>query len=273
MSRISILVNWVLVGAIVSLLSTSEAAKSKAPMKFIPANNSSMLQVSKGISITVYKMEDKTKTVVTNATFELTNETKITGSDNCTYGADCPLTIEFNDPDQIKLILIMKYDQNHIDRYWEWTSLTIEGKIKDQAIDPTKNGNMIVTPRPGYTKRKADVNCQRDNTICAPLTLSWTCNDEEFKSSNSLYENFVGIKFPGLQLQPFFKDNSKTQRLRFGANWDCDPLLSVPIWVGLLTGLGLIMALYWGIDMISSLHTPDRFDDPKGKPIMVPTTD
>ena len=110
----------------------------------------------------------------------------------------------------------MKYDETHISGYWEWSSLSIEGKIKDQIIDPTGNGNMIITTNPGYTKnRKSDINCQRDFTICAPLKLSWTCDDEEFKSNQSAPTSFVGIKFPGLQLQPFFDQKNKTQKLRY----------------------------------------------------------
>ena len=109
----------------------------------------------------------------------------------------------------------MKYDKAHISGYWEWSSLTIDGNINDTTIDPSGNGNMIITTRPGYTKkRNVDINCQRDFTICAPLTLSWTCDGEEFKSNQTKYETFVGIKFPGLQLQPFFGNQTKTQKLR-----------------------------------------------------------
>ena len=56
---------------------------------------------------------------------------------------------------------------------------------------------------------------------------------------------------------------------RFGVSWNCDPILSIPIWTGLLIGLGLLMGFLWAIGMIATVNTPDRFDDPKGKQISV----
>jgi hypothetical protein len=45
------------------------------------------------------------------------------------------------------------------------------------------------------------------------------------------------------------------------------------LWFSLLLGLFLIAILAWGIEMLATLHTPSRFDDPKGKPLVVPLTD
>jgi len=266
MSRIRLFAKWVLLGVLITFQGSSEAAKKQTFN-----STASILEVTSGIEVKVIKDADP-KNVVANATLDKTDTTTVTGSKNCSFGNDCSLTIAFKNPD-ITLALKMKYDSNHISGYWEWTSLTVDGKIGSETIAASTNGDMNITPVLGFTHKSVDVNCQRDYTICAPLKLSWTCDGEEFKAKNSTDSgNRVIIKFPGLQLQPFF-DEHNVQKLRFGANWDCDPLISSALWVSLLIGLGLIIAFYWAVDMITSLHTPDKFDDPKGKPIMVPTTD
>ena len=100
----------------------------------------------------------------------------------------------------------MKYDKTKIKGYWEWTSLTIDWPA--EAISKDGNGDMNVTPVPGFTKDKVDINCQRDYTICAPLKLSWTCDDEIFKSKRTdNSSDIVSITFPELQLQPFFVES------------------------------------------------------------------
>ena len=160
---------------------------------------------SRGIYIEVYSGDKKSKKVSANATLIKTEGTKVEGSKSCKYGVDCVLTITFDKP-QITLDIKMKYDKDKINGYWEWTSLTIDGAISDEVtISKDGNGDMNVTPVPGFTKQKVDINCQRDYTICAPLKLSWTCDDEIFKSKKKDNSSgIVSITFPGLQLQPFF---------------------------------------------------------------------
>jgi len=177
------------------------------------ANYNFILAISdfRGIFIEVYTLTDgnkKSKKVSANATLLKTEGTRVSGSPSCKYGQDCELTIKFDKP-EITLNIKMKYDKNKIQGYWEWTSLTIDGVISDDVtILKDGNGDMNVTPVPGFTKSKVDINCQRDYTICAPLKLSWTCDDEIFKSKkkdNS--SDIVSITFPGLQLQPFFEES------------------------------------------------------------------
>ena len=151
-----------------------------------------------------------------NTTLNKDGSTTVEGDDACQVGKDCHLIINFQ-TQNVKLDLTVKYDVKHIKGYWEWNSLKIDGDIGGVPISSANNGNgdMIVTPVPGYTtKNKNDINCQRDNTICAPVGLSWTCDDEKFKSKGKTNE--VRINFPGLQLQPFFDRNgSTTQALRY----------------------------------------------------------
>ena len=133
---------------------------------------------------------------------------------NCTNS----LTIDYK-TQAITLVLTMKYDISHINGYWDWSALTVEGTINGTVITPTGNGDLNVAPVPGYTSSKADINCQRDYTACAPKDLSWTCDNEVFKSKNSYSAaesdtDYVRITFPGLELQPFFGVN-ETQTLRY----------------------------------------------------------
>ena len=78
--------------------------------------------------------------------------------------------------------------------------------------------------------------------------------------------------------------------IRFSAPWDCDPLLPLPVWVGILISLFLAAILLWAIQvsspssqppddddvimclylqMLTALQTPNKWDDPKKPGIQV----
>ncbi|KAJ7317468.1 hypothetical protein JRQ81_003630 [Phrynocephalus forsythii] len=54
---------------------------------------------------------------------------------------------------------------------------------------------------------------------------------------------------------------------------DCAGFFSPGIWMGLLTSLLLVAIFTFGLHMVMSLKTMDRFDDPKGPTISVPQTE
>ncbi|XP_063150276.1 V-type proton ATPase subunit S1 [Candoia aspera] len=54
---------------------------------------------------------------------------------------------------------------------------------------------------------------------------------------------------------------------------DCAGFFSPGIWMGLLTSLFLVAVFTYGLHMVMSLKTMDRFDDPKGPTISVPQTE
>lgn len=66
---------------------------------------------------------------------------------------------------------------------------------------------------------------------------------------------------------------SKEAKGKFGRPNDCTGFFTIPILSGLFAGLILILVLFYGISMISSITTMDRFDDPKGKTISVNVTE
>ncbi|NP_001123842.1 V-type proton ATPase subunit S1 precursor [Xenopus tropicalis] len=54
---------------------------------------------------------------------------------------------------------------------------------------------------------------------------------------------------------------------------DCAGFFSPGIWMGLITTLLFVFILTYGLHMVMSLKTMDRFDDPKGPSIAVPQTE
>ncbi|XP_077319401.1 V-type proton ATPase subunit S1 [Lithobates pipiens] len=61
--------------------------------------------------------------------------------------------------------------------------------------------------------------------------------------------------------------------LKFAYASDCAGFFSPGIWMGLITTLLFVFILTYGLHMVMSLKTMDRFDDPKGPSIAVPQTE
>merc|ERR1712141_941667 len=157
--------------------------------------------------------------------------------------------------------------------YWILTNL--KGTLKDSTsfnIDE----NLDVYSKPGYTKSLADLSCQRGYATCAPKSICWTCSDQTIKPKNadSIQGDYFGqLKLSGIKLQPMIGNDTRAPGSQFGYEWDCDPIIPLSVWVGILLAIVLIMFISWAVDMLVNLHTPNRFDDPRGKPLTVPTTD
>lgn len=270
MAKIQKILNFILLVA----LCYQKPAIAANKTSFFPSSNSSLLEVTSDILIDVYDGPDiKTANKIGNVSLSKNEQTKVTSKpEKCSYDSECHLQIEF--PDQgITLDLTLKHNSSRIYGYWEWSDLTIEGTVKGTPISASGNGHMEIHPKgTGFTHKDVDINCERDYTNCAPLQLSWACDNEKLLSQGKP-SNLVGITFPGLQLQPFYNNGTTGQPIRFGFKWNCDPLLSIPVWTGLLIGIGLLLGFLWAIGMIASVNTPDKFDDPKGKQISVPQQD
>ncbi|KAM9326794.1 V-type proton ATPase subunit S1 [Gastrophryne carolinensis] len=58
--------------------------------------------------------------------------------------------------------------------------------------------------------------------------------------------------------------------MKFSYASDCASFFSPGIWMGLITTLLFVFILTYGLHMVMSLKTMDRFDDPKGPSIAVP---
>ncbi|ELU03158.1 hypothetical protein CAPTEDRAFT_223026 [Capitella teleta] len=75
--------------------------------------------------------------------------------------------------------------------------------------------------------------------------------------------NQAAVVFTSLQVQAFNLSES------FGYYNDCVGFFTIPIWTGIITTLLLVSILTFGVLMLLSIQTMDRFDDPKGKAITV----
>ncbi|XP_071441793.1 V-type proton ATPase subunit S1 [Hetaerina americana] len=98
--------------------------------------------------------------------------------------------------------------------------------------------------------------------IEAPRRFSYHCAQPiSFTNTTEAYK----IVFNGMQVQAFMEDAKMT----FGDGYDCVYFFTAAIWSGLFVTFLLGLILTWGLSMIMSIRTMDRFDDPKGKTITI----
>jgi len=103
----------------------------------------------------------------------------------------------------------------------------------------------------------------------APLRMSFHCSRFGPWVGSSEKGNFTPqVEFKNFQFETFMDDNSK-----FGPSYDCVGFFSIGIWSGIFVTIILLSILTWGIAMVMSVKTMDRFDDVKSKPIQVGTAD
>jgi len=263
----------------------SMAQATKAPPKVKPflyrANGAMMLQVSKPIEFSIVNATLSRPETVLKVSLPKASDVTVTGSTkSTTEGAVSSMKIAIkkkipvgtNSLDTFQLTVETTFIESIA--YWKITSMKADytATVNGLAIK-SSDEDIYVDKVPGFTHALVDLSCERGYSSCAPRGLSWTCHRQDFRSKAFDEPNGIGanIVFPGLEIQPF--ETAAADKGKFGYNWDCDPLLSIPLWTSLLIGLFLILALFWSCDMITALNTPDRFDDPKGAPIMVPNTD
>lgn len=160
--------------------------------------------------------------------------------------------------------------------YWNMTSagLTLTGKIGDKA-----QLTADLTPKFSYTGKAGDTACTTGYGTCAPLSLSWACSNQTLAPTNltAVGDDQWTLQWimPGLMLEPEWGDkaNVTQAKFEFSAPWDCDPLLPLPVWVGILISLFLASILLWAIQMLTALQTPNKWDDPKKPGIQVAQTE
>lgn len=107
--------------------------------------------------------------------------------------------------------------------------------------------------------------------IAALDNFSWHCSPSLILQANTGL--ISPLQFTGLQLEPVFGTLEGDKRRSFSDSWDCVGFTSAGIWGGLFVVLLMISILSVGMSWIMDIRTMDRFDDPKGKTIIVSTTD
>lgn len=96
--------------------------------------------------------------------------------------------------------------------------------------------------------------------LMAPSAFSYSCTNVTMESSGST------ISFKHFQVQPINVKNGT-----FSYAYDCTGFFTIPILMGLITAGVLLIILFIAVLAMFSLTTMDRFDDPKGPTIHVPT--
>uniref|UniRef100_UPI00398E6632 V-type proton ATPase subunit S1-like n=2 Tax=Pristiophorus japonicus TaxID=55135 RepID=UPI00398E6632 len=131
-----------------------------------------------------------------------------------------------------------------------------------------------------FTLDQVEINSDKDavvfnvTQVYAPAIYSYHCKyvAHEPQSSSILQWTSSNDKwrviFEDFQIQGF-----GVKGLKFEYASDCAGFFTPAIWMGLLTTLLMLFILTYGLHMITSLKTMDRFDDPKGPSISVPQTE
>ncbi|XP_070001467.1 V-type proton ATPase subunit S1 [Penaeus vannamei] len=142
------------------------------------------------------------------------------------------------------------------------------GKFQIQFNFLTLNSEWMLEGVKTLIDNKEDFFTLAKNDIGGiPLGMSYSCSEKTYLKNNSTTKSIMMV-LDGFQVQPFNSSQTK-----FSGSWDCVGFFTVPIWCALLVTLLLLFILFSGMYMLSDIKTMDRFDDPKGKPIMVATAD
>lgn len=81
------------------------------------------------------------------------------------------------------------------------------------------------------------------------------------------------LHWNGLQIEPYFGEDTTHVFEGFSDSWDCVGFTSAGIWGGLFVTLLFLIILSIGFSWMMDIRTMDRFDDPKGKTIIISATD
>jgi len=108
-----------------------------------------------------------------------------------------------------------------------------------------------------------------DSKIWVPMGFSYTCQDGSFYHSNITGDSRVTLQLNNFQLQAFVSNKT----VKFGDPMDCVGFFTIPIWMSIFVTILLLAILGFGVQMVMSINTMDRFDDPKGKTIAVSNVD
>lgn len=114
------------------------------------------------------------------------------------------------------------------------------------------------------------MNKQQNEEV--PLKMSYSCSVKRVLPASNATSSGATMKMVlnGFQYEAFPKSSNPG---KFDGAWDCVGFFTVPVWMSLISVLIFLIVLFWGLWMLADVKTMDRFDDPKGKSIVVPNTD
>ncbi|KAK2705324.1 V-type proton ATPase subunit S1-like [Artemia franciscana] len=158
------------------------------------------------------------------------------------------LTLKFkdisNEAGQLSSVdLVMSFSESM--GYWKMS----KGMI---SVKGTANGTQIDNTDVAIHGQKIE----------APRRFSYHCS--RVLSYKPVNDTNLVLLIKGIQVQPFEITDD-----RFGRSYDCQGFFSIALLTAIFLAILIGALLGWGISMLMSVNAPDRFDDPKGKPLVV----
>ncbi|CAG2109581.1 unnamed protein product [Medioppia subpectinata] len=121
------------------------------------------------------------------------------------------------------------------------------------------------------TSKSSDEFTLDVNEITAGDKFSYSCSQLKIASKNTSNSAQIRLKFSEFQLQPF--ENPVNKKIVFTSSESCEVWMTLPLWMGLITLSLLTVILLLGLYLLYRVATPDRFENPKGKPLIVAAAD
>lgn len=119
-------------------------------------------------------------------------------------------------------------------------------------------------------KQFADENIKinfNTGSLWAADGFSFSCYKlDAYSQLNEIYS--AHLRLNRFQLQPF-QFNSTV----FADSFDCSTWFTIPTWMGFITVSLFASIISIGIYFLFEIKTMDRFENPKSKPIAVPTSE
>jgi len=117
--------------------------------------------------------------------------------------------------------------------------------------------------------------------IGSPSGFSRSCGKEKFfltredTTDPKVKKTITAVlSFDRFQLQPFVRDEvTDFSKIKFNASSDCATWFTLPLISALIVVLILLSILYSGVTALMSISTPDRFENPKGKGLIITNFD
>lgn len=155
-------------------------------------------------------------------------------------------------------------------------SVRLHGEIPadDLTFDVSLNGQDWWSVRNIVFRGK--VQHVRDYQIGALPNFSFHCTPELLFSTIEPDHKVIlsPLRWAGLQLEPNFAAAGPELKMRsnFSDSWDCVSFVSPGMLGGFFVTLLMLIIVSIGITWIMDIRTMDRFDDPKGKAIVLATS-
>lgn len=153
-----------------------------------------------------------------------------------------------------------------------------DGKIKEVNLNFQQSGNTqywglaasssVVTSKKslGLTYMGSPYGMETPNAFSFVCTKTYFQLYDSSKDTRLLLK--VALYIENMQIQPNRVDSNGTM-YTFGKVNYCQGFFTSGIWMALISSLLLTLILAMGVAFLFNINTMDRFDDPKGKPLVI----